>query len=123
LKLRPAWHTSRHTSTVPAIRARRSGELVREALGDAVFGDVEDFLDSGESCFGIVVIAHQAVVVIGAGRDVVDHIVDVFHHLAAMLEGTSDLLRSAFEGAIEADGFSIGWALAIVGAIPRAFGI
>lgn len=52
-------------------RWRRPGiELVWKALRNGGLGEVEDLLNVGESGFGIVVVAHQEVIVIGMLRSV-----------------------------------------------------
>src|SRR5579863_3986623 len=96
----------------------RVGALRFQPLRDTAFQYTEDFLNVGESRSWVVVVSHQAVVIIPIGCDVVDDKAHLLHRRAPVFEISGHFPGGFFERAIEAEGLGVRRADACIGAIP-----
>ena len=93
-----------------------------DALRDLFFRQAQYFLNVGKCSSWIVVVAHQPVIIVAAGGDLVDDGTRSFHNDAAVVESAADFLSALLQGAIEAENLQVRRALPRVGPVPYRFG-
>ena len=81
-------------------------------------------MNIGERCLGVVVVIHEAVIVLLPVRgDFFNHKARLLHRSAAVLEVAAHFIGGFFQGAIETESLRFRWADSVVCAIPFLRGV
>ena len=98
--------------------------LLFQPFGDSSLQECEHLLNVGERCLGVVVVIHEAVIVLfPIWSDFFNHKTRLLHRSATVLEVTTHFIGCFFQGAIETEGLRFRWANPVVGAVPFLRGV